>query len=228
MMKNYKSPYVTILSLTIFAYIGLNATSAWAFRFSLYGMINDTIERDNAEPHASQSAILGPGGGISLGIPLASFVDLDLGLSYQKSGYSLSVSSLNNYGINITVKSTYKWSTMEVPIGLRFWIFDFLSLGFGAYYQRFVSDVSIDTTTTTNGSTTTTGKTYKWADVNGYNYNFGLYGCGGINIPIFSEMAIFVDGKYNFGLFNITRDSSRGWVVKLNDFQTLIGLRFSI
>ncbi|RZA03489.1 MAG: hypothetical protein EOP11_16050 [Proteobacteria bacterium] len=97
----------------------------------------------------------------------------------------------------------YTTNAIQVPLLLRFYLSNYISLGLGGFFEYGVGDA------------------YNGSDVNKTNY--GAMGSLGIYIPVGATTKFVIDGRYGYGLKDI---SDGPFDIKTRDIQILAGLRF--
>ena len=215
--------------LAVFSFLFLFCISHSAFSISLaVEAIGDyTVQKDNLPVPPpishSNSAELGTGAGLILGKSIMGPLDLELGAKYYKN-----VSTQTYADPSVTLKYTITWHTLEVPIGVRFWLAKFVSFGVGGYYQKFFGDANLQTETTTQGSTSSQSRAASMKNDVGYQpANWGAYGSAALDFGLSGPTSIFVEGRYNAGIRDVSTVMN-GYVLKLNNTQGIAGFRFRI
>ncbi|RZA03738.1 MAG: hypothetical protein EOP11_15915 [Proteobacteria bacterium] len=135
--------------------------------------------------------------------------DRQLGLG---GGILLENRSSPNFGIEVgalyharkfdTLLGAYTLNSVHVPLLLRFYLSNYISLGLGGFFEYGVGDA------------------YAGNNVNKTNY--GALGSLGIYIPVGATTKFVIDGRYGYGLKTIG-----GSDIKTRDIQILAGLRFA-
>lgn len=120
---------------------------------------------------------------------------------------------------DVTDGTTYSVPIWEFPLVLRLWPVRFLSIGGGLYYGT-----AINKTITKDDGSGPVQSDYATEGLK--TTDFGAVGLLGLNIPLFSVVRLLVEGRYTFGLYNVSVDTSV--TAKYDDAQVLAGIRIGI
>jgi hypothetical protein len=128
-------------------------------------------------------------------------------------GLLLETRSSPNFGIEVgglyharkfgTGNVNYTLNAVQVPLLFRLYLSNYISLGLGGFFEYGVGDA------------------YAGNNVNKTNY--GAMGSLGIYIPVGATTKFIIDGRYGYGLKDI---SDGPFNIKTRDIQILAGLRF--
>lgn len=186
--------------------VGLvSATASQAATFSLVGVADSNTPSvgGGSDTYGSK---FGLGGGALLDFGVGSWKSFEIGALY-----------VNRETNDTTLGVTTSAHAIEVPVLLRWWLHPMFSIAAGGYYAQGIGNV------TTSGNETSS---QSYSDA-GYKTNdLGLTGSVAFRLPITTSMRFLVDGRYNYGLTNVSSDSDT--TIKNRDVQLLLGLQFSM
>jgi hypothetical protein len=125
------------------------------------------------------------------------------------------------FDINTGVASSQQevtFTTVQVPLILQYYILPSLAVGLGAYFSHGFGNY------TTNVTTTPANLCYSAYGTGGYSADdYGAVASLTIKIPLLRIVSVILDGRYLYGLPNVSQQS--GMTVYLRDFQALAGVQ---
>ncbi len=151
---------------------------------------------------SSNKSKMGLGGGVLFDSMFSSAAGLEFGGLYITRKIE-TTTSFTALGVNSSTTSTDNTHFLQIPVLLRVYLNQALSIGAGGYIAEGLSGVDSD---------------LKKSD-------YGLVASLGIHVPLGSSSAFLIDGRYNYGLKNVD-NSSYGMTQKYRDVQFLAGLTF--
>jgi hypothetical protein len=193
--------------LVLGIFVLLSAASAsQAGTFSLVG-VGDVSKPSFSDSTDSYGSKIGYGGGILFDHGLAPWTSLEIGALY-----------VGRKADDTTTGIVASSHAIQVPVLIRWWMVPMFSIAGGGYYARGIGNID-----NTDGSGASS--TVSYAD-DGYKMNdYGLTGSVALRLPLSTSMRLYVDGRYNYGLANISSVSD---TVKNRDIQVLVGFQFAM
>ncbi len=156
------------------------------------------------------------GGGALLGIELVpTLLDLEVGAIYlpRRSTLVASGSALTS-----TISADELMPTFQVPILLRVGILGMISVGGGVYYWWGTGQV----TQTTGGTTVP----HTWTDAGYASHDYGFAASVAMVMPIAPMFSLRVDGRFLFGMTNIS--NTAGITYETRDIELLAGIQLRL
>jgi hypothetical protein len=178
------------LDLTEFGMLGISAPSA----------------EDYNDPSLGASLGIGYGGGLSLGMPLSPRVDFEITLLFATRSFSRRSDSMPN--------TSYKLTTAQIPILIRYWFSKSISLGGGPYFIHGLGNVK----------TPDSIKGY-----NEYSWNtddFGIVASFRYRTQLNEVIYLILDERILVGAKNV--DYSNRGSLRFYDFQSWAGISFKL
>jgi hypothetical protein len=191
----------------------VSASVSQAGTFSLVGVgdFNKQSWSNTGFDSDSQGSKLGLGGGFLYDMGVASWTSLEIGGLY-----------INRQVDDTTLGTITSTHAIQVPVLLRWWLHPMFSIAGGAYYARGIGNVSNEDSSGNVQSTSSFAASGLLAN------DFGLTGSVALRLPITMSMRLLIDGRYNYGLSNVSTNSSGSETIKNRDEQILIGFQFSM
>jgi hypothetical protein len=189
--------------------LALSATSAQAFELSLVGgadLSKPSIQLNGVNT-GGVSFKPSFGGGLLMGFESSAITEIQLGALYMNRDYKYPVASG-------TGEDSY--ARYEVPLLLRFTGLPILSVGAGVYYAVPVGTYTYTQTPLGGTSSSTTSNAS-----DAFKNDFGAIGSVALKIPFNPWTSLLIDGRYEYGLFNITKTA--GETFKTRDIEALAG-----
>ncbi len=203
-MKNFSRLFIL---LGIF----FSCLQAQAFELSLVGGVNLATPSDQVNSSSSTgTSKLAFGGGALLGFSMVPTVELEIGALYMGRHFTAAVPTGSE-------EDTYY--SFEVPVIVRLIGLRYLTVGAGAYYAVPQGQDSYNLSPTSgsasSGSTTATSN---------FKNDLGAVASVGIKFPIGVASNFLIDGRYYYGLTNMSQNSNE--TLKARDLQILAGINF--
>lgn len=161
--------------------------------------------------HTAGSSVSSYGAGVLFGFRMMPRVFMEVGVLYLTRGFTMEFSG--------GATTTYQFTTGQIPLAVRIYVLRSVYLGVGGYFAHAIGSVGYSTSAGDAGS-----KSFTEAACGADDYG-GLVALG-MKFSLLPFVSIEVDGRYLYGLQNITQLS--GATTYFRDIQVLGGIRFGI
>jgi len=191
--------------------LAMNAPAAMAsVRLALGGVTGVTGARTTGTGQATgvnADRRMGFGAGALAEFPLNKFLGIETGVFYMHRRFDLGTD---------TVSLARTVPTLIVPVEARFWLGNVFSVSAGPFVAFSVGDQ--DDSVTTGPATAT------FSSGNRDAVELGATAAATVNLATINKTGIFLEGRYNRGLSNSSRDGI--FEERIDDMLVLAGLRY--
>lgn len=151
-----------------------------------------------------------------------------------ESGFFYFPKSIGFVGQNIPVAGYATMPTLEVPLMVRYWMWDIVSLGVGGYGSYGIGDISIFGENDSSGvgrgfdgdDNQPTSRT--WTDAGMHQFDYGVLFGAQLKLPVTNRLKAVLDYRYNLGMRDIQyAGTSRGVEFKTRSSRFLGGLMYA-
>jgi len=202
---------ILILFLTVFVF---HLREAQAFNFTaVAGAPWSTAAVDPVNGFSTSSHYLSYGGGALFGFKMAQKLQMELGVLYLSRGYD------RNFPDGTATE--YTFTTLQLPLVLKFQVFPALWLGFGGYFSHGIGTVQ---SYPVNGASSVTNTPYSFSTFGADDY--GPMVSLSLKFSLVPYVSLLVDGRYLLGLANVSQSSNGS--IYFRDAQLLAGIMFGM
>ena len=202
-----KHSFLTV-SLTLF-FCGAHPAYAVNINFvGSMGLGNAAVSSTSGTIVSSRS--LPYGGGLLFGFRMLPKLSMELGFLYMPRAFQEKFSDDTSNGITFT--------TVQIPLLLRFQILNSLSIGVGGYFSHGIGNVTVV------GPASSTSHSYANANFGADDY--GAIASLGIKFPLILKLSLILDGRYLYGFQNVNKVN--GVSTYFRDLQALVGVRLGM
>ena len=156
----------------------------------------------------------GPGGALSADYRFSPLVSAEFGAGY------VSESVQDPFIGATTITLTTNW--IQVPLLFKLWPTDFFAIGLGGYLGFGVGDVSGEVSAN-DGSGSLSGST-SHETVGMKTLDYGLLADMGFHIPVTQTLRLSIQGRYEYGLANLTKNTDNNQSMELRSIEGIVGL----
>ena len=176
---------------------------------AIAGATGVTVDSDDDPTDIFDGKKFGWGAGALVEFPMAPMFGIQTGALYLQRTFAVG---------NRTLGITRSIPTLEIPLELKLWIGDVISLSAGGFGALRVGRVNDEATLGTLRAEFSSGqrKTWEW----------GLTAALGLTIPFADKTGVFAEARYNYGLTNPANAS--GYSEKMRDVLFMAGLRLDL
>ncbi len=202
-MKKQSMLFLLIFSLT--------STIANAGTWGVLGGLNiDTpaIKDTTGALSYTSKASSGMGFGISHESNFLGVVGLEIDALYIQNKFDINIVGVST--------NTYIQNALQIPVIARFYLLPIFDIGVGAYYEIGMPGVNVN------------GVDHTYGDENMKNRDYGLVGSLRMRFHIAPRLRLVIDGRYNYGLNELTADTSTNVSIKNRNIQALAGVSFAL
>jgi hypothetical protein len=201
-----------ILGFLLWIGILLSSQTLKAMDLTEFGAIGFTLPsfQTGSDPSIQITPEFSWGGGISMGFRIFERIDVEPALYVLPRSFSVTS--------NITPRSDYTFMTLQVPLLLRYWFSESLSLGLGPYWVHGMGNVTLSQGSSSGG--------IGYDNLSWSREDFGLAGSFRIRLPINELMSIVLDERVLWGISNLDQSGTQN--LRLRDLQSWGGVSFNL